>query len=246
MSIPTQGPVSFSDVQTEFGGSNPISLGEYYRGGANVPVGANTEGIPASGVIDISEFRGTTPYADVVYAVIGGGGAGGFGFDDRGEEYRGTFGASGGDSTLSGTGISTVTSSGATGGENCGGARATAGTAGEASAYGAGGAGGSLNTAGSAAPAASYGAGGGGGGGDTSSTFDRSGCSGFGGNAAVQQTGTVNPRYGTDLTIVIGAGGPLNTPGYDGGAGASGFVLLNIDGGLRVYSSVGTFTLGVS
>lgn len=246
MSIPTQGPVSFSDVQTEFGGSNPISLSEYYRGGANVPVGANTDGIPASGVIDISEFRGTTPFADVVYAVIGGGGAGGFGVDDGGEGNRGTFGGSGDDSTLSGTGFSTVTSTGATGGENCGGNRGTVGLAGAASAYGAGGAGGARNSSGGNAPASSYGAGGGGGGGDNGGTFDSGGCSGFGGNAAVQQTGTVNPRYGTDLTIVIGAGGPLNTPGYDGGSGASGFASIDIDGTETTYSSVGTFTLGVA
>lgn len=246
MAIPTQGSVSFSQLQSEFGGSNPISFSEYYRGGSNVPVGSNTSGIPVSGVIDISGFRGKTPLADVDYEVIGGGGAGGFGVDDGGEGHRGTYGDSGGTSTLSGTGFTTITSTGAAGGENCKGGRGTEGTAGSTSAYGPGGAGGARNSNGGAALSSSYGAGGGGGGGDNGSTFDSGGCSGEGGNAAVQQTGTVNPRYGTNLTIVIGAGGPTNTPGYDGGAGTAGFASIDIDGTETTYSSVGTFTVTVS
>lgn len=34
MTTPTA-PLSWSQIQTEFGGANPISLSEYYRGGAN-------------------------------------------------------------------------------------------------------------------------------------------------------------------------------------------------------------------
>lgn len=48
MSVPT-GTASLSDIQTEFGGSNPISLSEYY--GA-IP------SIPSSGAISIDDFRG--------------------------------------------------------------------------------------------------------------------------------------------------------------------------------------------
>lgn len=48
MSVPT-GTASLSDIQSEFGGSNPISLSEYY-GAAS--------GIPASGTISIDDFRG--------------------------------------------------------------------------------------------------------------------------------------------------------------------------------------------
>lgn len=48
MSVPT-GAASLSDIQTEFGGSNPISLSEYY--GA-IP------SIPSSGAISIDDFRG--------------------------------------------------------------------------------------------------------------------------------------------------------------------------------------------
>ena len=38
--------LQFSEIQTEFGGSNPIGISEYYSGGDNV--GANTGNIPAS------------------------------------------------------------------------------------------------------------------------------------------------------------------------------------------------------
>ena len=52
-------PISLADVQTEFGGSNPISLGEYYKGGSYVPTSI-TANIPSSGAIDLSIFRGVT------------------------------------------------------------------------------------------------------------------------------------------------------------------------------------------
>ena len=51
MAIPGSGPVSLDDIQTEFGGTNPISLSEYY--------GADT-GVPASGTISVSDFYGTS------------------------------------------------------------------------------------------------------------------------------------------------------------------------------------------
>jgi hypothetical protein len=37
MTLQTSGSISFSQLQSEYGGSNPISLSEYYRGGAYVP-----------------------------------------------------------------------------------------------------------------------------------------------------------------------------------------------------------------
>lgn len=57
MAIPGSGAVSFSMLQTEFGGSNPISLSEYYRGGSYVPSGVSA--VPASGQISVSQFYGT-------------------------------------------------------------------------------------------------------------------------------------------------------------------------------------------
>lgn len=51
MALQTTGAISLSDIQTEFGGSNPISLSEYYGAAA---------GIPASGTISLSQFYGAS------------------------------------------------------------------------------------------------------------------------------------------------------------------------------------------
>lgn len=51
MALQSSGPISLGDIQTEFGGSNPISISEYY--------GADT-GVPGSGTISISDFYGTS------------------------------------------------------------------------------------------------------------------------------------------------------------------------------------------
>jgi len=62
MTIPVSGPISSTDLQTEFGGQNPINLGDYYAGG--LYVGANTIGtngpVPSSGPISLSDFYGTS------------------------------------------------------------------------------------------------------------------------------------------------------------------------------------------
>ena len=60
MPVPTTS-VGLSSIQTEYGGSNPISLSEYYRGGTNVPSGQTSAygTIPTSGAINIGVFRGT-------------------------------------------------------------------------------------------------------------------------------------------------------------------------------------------
>lgn len=63
MALPGPGvPLSLSDIQTEFGGANPIGLNEYYAGGAYVPAGTTgTYGaVPSSGTISIQNFYGTT------------------------------------------------------------------------------------------------------------------------------------------------------------------------------------------
>ncbi len=49
MTIKSSGPLSLSEIQAEFGGSNPISLTEYY---------GVASGIPTSGRISISDFYG--------------------------------------------------------------------------------------------------------------------------------------------------------------------------------------------
>jgi hypothetical protein len=62
MALPTSGALTFANIQTEFGGSNPISLSEYYAGGAYVPSGTSgTNGaVPTSGAISIWHFYGTS------------------------------------------------------------------------------------------------------------------------------------------------------------------------------------------
>ena len=51
MALQSSGPISLNDVQTEFGGSNPISISEYY--------GVDT-GVPGSGTISLGDFYGAT------------------------------------------------------------------------------------------------------------------------------------------------------------------------------------------
>ena len=102
MAIPSSGAISFSTIQTEFGGSNPIGLNEYYAGGAYVPSSTSgTNGaVPTSGAISVDKFYGTaltlpgaavytTPgtyswtapagVTSVSVVAIGGGGTGGTG-----------------------------------------------------------------------------------------------------------------------------------------------------------------------
>jgi hypothetical protein len=93
MPLPSSGPLSLANIQTEFGGSNPISLSEYYAGGAYVPAGTTgTNGaVPSSGTISISNFYGTSAvivnfsdygvfaagfgYSEAAYAIFGAGAA---------------------------------------------------------------------------------------------------------------------------------------------------------------------------
>lgn len=68
MTLPSSGPLTFADIQTEWGGSNPISLSEYYAGGAYVYAGATgTNGaVPSSGQIGVANFYGTSSIPPVL------------------------------------------------------------------------------------------------------------------------------------------------------------------------------------
>lgn len=57
------GQITLLDVQTEFGGEAPISLGEYYAGGLYVP--ASTAGVATSGQITLGELRNKTKASPV-------------------------------------------------------------------------------------------------------------------------------------------------------------------------------------
>ena len=58
MALQSSGAISLNDIQTEFGGTNPISISEYYRGGSFVT--DNNTGVPTSGAIDMGDFYGST------------------------------------------------------------------------------------------------------------------------------------------------------------------------------------------
>ena len=54
MALQGSGAISLSEIATEFGGTAPHALSEYYDAAS---------GIPASGTIAFSDFHGTTAYA---------------------------------------------------------------------------------------------------------------------------------------------------------------------------------------
>ena len=74
MTIPAApNSVSFSQIQAEMGGSNPISLSEYYAGGgltkSNIG-GFAPNGIPTSGAISVNDFRGAQNIGEVHTSTI--------------------------------------------------------------------------------------------------------------------------------------------------------------------------------
>ena len=59
MGLPSSGALAFSTIQSQFGGSNPISLSEYYRNGSFVPQNQFNTNVPTSGQISVSQFYST-------------------------------------------------------------------------------------------------------------------------------------------------------------------------------------------
>lgn len=70
MALPASGAIGIGNVQTEFGGTNPAGMSEYYSGGAYVPAGTTggngSDGvsagtvIPTSGTIKLANFYNAT------------------------------------------------------------------------------------------------------------------------------------------------------------------------------------------
>ena len=54
--LQASGQISLSQVQVEFGGSNPISFSEYYKGGLYVPSITENANVPSSGQISLSNY----------------------------------------------------------------------------------------------------------------------------------------------------------------------------------------------
>lgn len=68
MALQSSGPISLNDIATEFGGSTPHSLSEYYGSG----------GAPASGPLSIGDFYGlSASFTFRILAVAAGGSGGG-------------------------------------------------------------------------------------------------------------------------------------------------------------------------
>jgi hypothetical protein len=63
MALQGSGAIKLSEIQTEFGGTNPISLSEYYAAAA---------GVPASGVISLTDFYGTSAANETTVTVTEG------------------------------------------------------------------------------------------------------------------------------------------------------------------------------
>lgn len=239
MALQSSGPISLSDLQDEFGGSSPISLSEYYRGGAYTT--DNNTNVPTSGAISIDDFYGASLSVDVIYELQGGGGAGGQGWSTSGTSADGSSSSF----KRSGALFSAASAAGGAGGVD----RSLFGsTPGEASYYGAGGEQGRTSdtngnqTAGYDAPATSYGAGGGGGGGYPFSAYNAGG----GGDAGERVTGTYTTTPGTVLSVTVGSGGPRGSiAGAEGGAGAGGYVKITVGGVSTEYTTPGTYTYTV-
>ena len=62
MALQSSGAISFGNLASEFGGSTPHSLSEYYLGGANVPTTVSRDADAASLSGSVSDIRGA-PYA---------------------------------------------------------------------------------------------------------------------------------------------------------------------------------------
>lgn len=238
-------PLAITEISTEFSGTAPHSLSEYYRGGGLVPDASANSSIPLNGEVSISDYYGATNTVDFTFVIQGAGGAGGWGRSDGG---GGGQAPGGGATVITAAGMSTATVAGGAGGLN--GAdlwNNASNRPGKDSFYGAGGAGGRNNypSPGEAPAATSYGAGGGGGGSDASGTYDDDGNGGRGGEAGARATGSRTVLPGTVITIIVGSGG-YNPPvgisqGRNGGRGASGVAFITYEGVTTTYTA-GTYT----
>lgn len=191
MTIPS-GECALSDIQAELGGTNPISLSEYY---------ARLAGVPTSGQISISQFRGKsvapaggwqqfTPgvylfnvpnYASNFNIVTVGAGGGGTGVD--GDPHRSTAGSGGGHSAVSFNGGSDFI-------------------------YGLGGG------------AGGYPGGGAGGGAAGGNLFNTAG--GNGGSGGDLSSGSASAGWGGDSAYAAGGKGSGQAGGVPGAGGAGG------------------------
>jgi hypothetical protein len=67
MALPSSGALSFSAIATEFGGSAPHSMSEYYP-----LVGLGVSGLPSSGTFNFSQFHGKSNQVTISVWVTSG------------------------------------------------------------------------------------------------------------------------------------------------------------------------------
>jgi hypothetical protein len=76
MPLPASGAISLSAIQTEFGGSNPIGINEYYRSPNGLTTTNNTN-VPLSGAISFNNFYSASAeqitLSNVAISSVGGG-----------------------------------------------------------------------------------------------------------------------------------------------------------------------------
>lgn len=63
MTLPGSGALTWTSIQSEMGGSNPIGLNEYYVNGSIVPNSNRNINIPLSGAIDADGFHGAQGFS---------------------------------------------------------------------------------------------------------------------------------------------------------------------------------------
>jgi hypothetical protein len=68
MAISGGGPLSATNLKTEFGGSDPFQISDYYKGGGLVP-SLSPGNVPVSGTIKFSDFYNSTSILDPPFAI---------------------------------------------------------------------------------------------------------------------------------------------------------------------------------
>lgn len=68
MAIPGGGPLTATQLKTEFGGSDPFQLSDYYKGGGLVPA-LSPGNVPTSGTIKFGDFYNSTSILDPPFAI---------------------------------------------------------------------------------------------------------------------------------------------------------------------------------
>jgi hypothetical protein len=236
--------ISFSDIQTEFGGENPISMSEYYQNSVPALVTANNSSVGDTGsALAMSDFYDGILATFIEFEMIGAGGGG--------AGWGGAAGGNGGSTGITASGVmfgtngeplSGISKGGGSGGSGYNGTNVS--EAGDASYYGAGGAGGLNSTSGNQTngypPAAtSYGAGGGSGG-----TNFFSGSGPDGGHASNRLAFSFYGVPSGTITVTIGSGGAGGVGGFtNGGAGAAGYAKFTVGNDVQEFTSSGKYTV---